>query len=232
MTFNINQFCAEIQQNGYLKPHDYNLLIYLPPILSTTALFGSNGNYMPAGSASSLFPMRVNECRSPLLTLISSDVNRYGIGPTQKMPHNAQFQDMWISIICYKHSMAWNFWHLWLNSIFSFSPPYNASAGNVNNGFASYTNEYKENYATSMTLNVYDQTGDTSLSFQMSMAFPIQMREVALSWNTQNEIVMLNIDLTYKDYSIVGSSISSTATIQNNTSPPSVSVPSLSIIGK
>jgi hypothetical protein len=124
--------------------------------------------------------------------------------------------------------MIWNFWHLWLNSVFSFAPPYNAATGSVNNGFASYTTEYKTNYATDMTLNIYDQGGGLSLSFQMSLAFPIQMREVALSWNTQNEIVMLNIDLSYKDYTIIGSSMSSSSAIPNTLSPTSTSVPTLS----
>jgi hypothetical protein len=231
MTFSINQFRSEIQQNGYLKPHDYNLIISLPPILSGTSIFGSNDNSISSSNMSPLLSMRINECRSPLLTLISSDVNRYGIGPTQKMPHNVQFQDMWISIICDKYGMMWNFWHTWLNKVFSFSPPYNASTGSVNNGNASYTTEYKSNYSTNMTLTIYDQVAKTVLEFIMSMSFPIQMREVTLAWNLQNEIVLLNINLSYKDYTITGSSVSSTASSQNTTvSPPAVSVPSFTFI--
>jgi len=232
MTFDINSFCAELQQNGYLKPHDYNLSITLPSILSGSSIFGSSGNSITSGNMNPLLSMRINECRSPILTLTASDVNRYGIGPVQKMPHNAQFQDMWISIICDKYGMIWNFWHVWLNTIFSFSPPYNASAGSVNNGYASYTSEYKANYSTSMMLTVYDQIANTVLEFIMSMAFPIQMREVALSWNSQNEIVLLNIDISYKDYTISGSSLTSAATASQNStnSPPSVSIPSLSFL--
>lgn len=226
MTFDINSFKSELNQNGYIKPHDYNLLIYLPPIMAGSTLFGSTGVSASASSVVPLLSMRVNECRSPLLTLVSSDVSRYGIGPTQKMPHNAQFQDMWISIICDKYGTIWNFWHTWLNSIFSFSPIYNAQTGTPYNSVASYTTEYKSNYSSNMLLNIYDQMAGTILEFNMSMAFPIQMREVALSWNSQNEIVLLNIDLTYKDYSIVGSSMTSINSINNTTSPPSTSVPS------
>jgi hypothetical protein len=226
MAFSINEFSAQLQQNGYVKPYNYNLLIYTPPILTGTSLFGSSGVSTSASNITPLLSMRINECRSPLLTLVASDVNRYGVGPTQKMPHNAQFQDTWISIVCDKYGMIWNFWHTWLNAIFSFSPPYNASTGSVNNGFPSYTTEYKSNYATNMQLNIYNQIAETILEFNMSMVFPVQMREVALSWNAQNEIVMLNIDLTYKDYSIVGSSVTSTGTSSSTTSPPATSVPS------
>lgn len=211
MTFNINEFSSQIQANGYIKPHDYNLIIYMPPILSGKTIFSSSSSSISAGSAIPLLSMRINECRSPLITLIASDVSRYGVGPIQKQPHNAQFQDMWISIICDKYGTIWNFWHTWLNSIFAFSPPYNATGGTIINGYASYTTEYKSNYSTNMLLTIYDQIANIILEFNMSMAFPIQMREVALSWNTQNEIVMLNIDLSYKDYSIIGSAISATS---------------------
>jgi hypothetical protein len=230
MTFNINEFSSQLQQNGYLKPHDYNLIVYLPSILSGTSLFGSTGTSMSASSSTPLLSMRINECRSPILTLVSSDISRYGIGPTQKQPHNAQFQDMWISIICDKYGMLWNFWHTWLNAVFSFSPPYDATGGTVNNGFASYTTEYKSKYSSNMQLNIYDQEANTVLKFIMNMAFPIQMREVALSWNSQGEIVMLNIDITYKDYSIVGSSISSSTLASTIISPPTISIPSLTPI--
>jgi hypothetical protein len=232
MTFNINSFRSEIQQNGYLKYHDYNLIITAPNILTSKTIFSTSGS-SSTSNMQALMSMRINEARSPLITLVSADVNRYSIGPTQKQPHNAQFSDMFISLYCDRNGTIWNFWHTWLNTIFNFSPPYNTAGGTINNGFASYTTEYKDNYSTNMQLNIYDQVAQTILSFVFEKAFPIQMRDVALNWAHTQDIVQLNIDITYKDYAIIGSgvqAVSTSATVGTTALPPAVSIPTLTTI--
>jgi len=184
MAFDINSFKTELHTNGYLRTHSYRVIL-TPPSAMLIAT-----NIMP------MISMRAEEVRTPTASLATVDVPRYGIGPTQKQVVSNQFNDITVSLISDKYGNLWNFLHTWLNTIFSYSPAANGGAN------PTYTAEYKSNFSTTMTIEIFDQIGKTPITFTMNMAYPIQIREVNMDWSETGNLVYLDVAMTFRDYSL------------------------------
>jgi hypothetical protein len=227
LAFTISNFLSELGKNGYLRTHSFDVVLGIPTALAGQTISGTAANTSsPVNDVNRILTLRAEEARTPVATIVTADIPRYSIGPTQKQPVTAQFQDTWFSIICDKYGKVWNFWNAWLNMVFSFSPAYTGSG--THSQYPSYTAKYKDEYATQIMLNLYDQTGNMPIQFLFNDAFPIQMKEVSLGWAEQGELVRLSIAFTYKDYSITGSNLSSGSSINPAFSPTPVSAPSRS----
>ena len=100
---------------------------------------GGNGSSVTTQSTESLLQIRAESAKLPGVLIQTSDVNRVGIGPTQKMPFNAQFTDTSITFVSDSKGEIYNYFYTWLNSIFDFSGIYNRNA------LPSYKTEYKDN---------------------------------------------------------------------------------------
>ena len=179
------------------------MIITPPPNLVNTSI---NGQSSSAILNSMVF--RIDQLRTPGVTLASTDVARYGIGTTQKQVYGAQMNEIGFSILSDGYGDTWQFWHNWLKSIFQFTGE--ASAGtstNASNRIASYTSEYKDNYSTVAEIQIYDMNGDKQITIDMYDAFPTTMREVSLGWGDNGSLLKLSISMAYKEYTINGSAI-------------------------
>jgi hypothetical protein len=227
MTFSISEFQSELAQHGYLKPEHFNVYIATPPFMVGKTIFGSQaGVGIPSGNLPQIMTMRSTEARTPDPMILTAFINRYGIGPAQEQPYNARFNQTSFMFICDKYGAIWNFWHQWMNGIFNFSPVYNGQAGNQNNGPASYLAMYKEAYASTIAVDEYDPTGKLAEEYTYNYAFPIKLIPIALDWNSDGELVELNVIITYRDYSVTGGSLGSTNGSPSQYSPTAaMSVP-------
>jgi hypothetical protein len=205
MPFNINTLKSNIENNGYLKNHSFEILLVPPPILR-------NRNLNILGSSSFIrsitnnLTFRIEQVRAPGVNIQVSDINRYGVGPTQKMPHNAQFQETTFSILVDGFGEIWQFWYNWTRSVFEFTGTEASRVGNASR-FPGYVTNYKEDYSTTMQIVIYDMFGNAIQRINLYDAFPTTIRETQLSWNDNQNLMRLSVAISYKDYTIVGSSI-------------------------
>jgi hypothetical protein len=119
------------------------------------------------------------------------------------MPISAQFQEVSISMLGDHYCEFWQYWYQWTRAIFQ----YNGST--ANNSTPNYTAEYKENYATTMVIFIYDHYGNIVQKINLFDAFPTAIREFPLSWGDSN-LLKINVSIAYTEYAIENSSIQPT----------------------
>jgi hypothetical protein len=204
MGFDIAAFAAEIASNEYLRTDIFDVTI-------------SAGSSSSGGSLPRMIQFRTNQCRTPSGVIEWKEIPRYGFGVDSGQPYNMKMTNCWMSILCDKNGDVYKFFHTWLNLIFNFSPLNSSSGGStstVNQSVASYFVNYKSNYAATVIINTYDQTGSPSIKWELNLAYPLEIREIPLDWN-QTGLVQLEVIFDYRDYSIT------TANLGGSTSAPS-----------
>ena len=206
MPFNINTLKSNIEGGGgYLKNHSFEVLMNPPPILLNRNLNVLGTPALIRNITDSL-TFRIEQVRAPGINIQVSDINRYGVGPTQKMPHNAQFQETTFSILVDGFGEIWQFWYNWARSVFEFTGAESSRVGAANR-FPGYVTNYKDDYSTTMQIVIYDLFGNAIQRINLYDAFPVNVREVQLAWNDNGNLMRLSVAVSYKDYTIVGSSL-------------------------
>jgi len=74
-------------------------------------MLNSGGNLSQLNELSTLQTFRIDQVKVPGINLASADVNRYGAGPTQKQPYNAQFTEVQMSILSDNEASIWQYWY-------------------------------------------------------------------------------------------------------------------------
>ena len=99
MPFNVNNFKTSLKDFGYVDNNSFMVYVQPPKILG-----GNN-----TGISRNL-SFRIDQVRAPGISIMNLDVNHYGIGPTQKKPVNAQYQEISISMIGDHYCEFWQYW--------------------------------------------------------------------------------------------------------------------------
>jgi hypothetical protein len=181
MPFNIERFKNNIEQYGYVKNNHFQIAIRPPNVINNNV-------------AVDMIRFRADSIKLPGITILTADNQRYGVGPTQKQPHAANFSENSISMICDKEGELWRFWYEWSRRIFQFNGAENQIPG--------YYTEYKDNYSTTVQISVYDPNGYLIQTFNLFEAFPTSIQETNMNWGN-SELIRLNVGLTYASYNLV-----------------------------
>lgn len=208
MAFNINRLRENTSSFGYVKRNKFEVFIQSPRIFQNSTL-NINGREVSVNNLNRLQRFRIEQVNAPGVSLLSSDVHRYGIGPTQKMPYNSQYFDTTFSVLLDRNTDLWDFWYNWVNAIFNFNGS-EASGNNLITGekIPTYTVRYKDDYATTMMIVIYNDLGERVKTINLYDAFPSSIREIPLSWDDNQSLMRLAISITYSTYTIVGSNYS------------------------
>jgi hypothetical protein len=218
MAYNISQFIQSIGDRGVLHANKFELNFVSPKIMRNTTVSGPN-SVTTSSDIESLIRFRAETAKIPGVLLESADVNRYGVGPRQKMPFNAMFTDTTISFISDKDGDIYRYFYTWVNSIFDFGGIVTADNAPGFNRLPQYATAYKDDYVTDLVLNVYDSTGDIVQSIVMWKAFPISFNEVNLNWGSQNELLKITVTFTFRDWT-AGNVFNNNPTVQTSVQNP------------
>lgn len=210
MTFNVNRIKYNTSAFGHLKQNKFEVFVQTPPMFRDSTL-NVNGFESSVRSLNSILRYRIEQVRVPGASLLSSDVRRYGIGTTQKMPYSAQFFDTTFSILVDRRAALWDFWYNWINAIYNF----NGQEPNGNNlttdgRLPTYTTRYKDDYATTMMIVIYDDFGNRIKTINLYDAFPSSIKDINLAWNDSQNLLRISVSITFTSYSMEGSSIDNT----------------------
>lgn len=193
MPFNINEFKTDINDKGYIKTNYFEVFVSPPPVSGVSTSLVRHMTH------------RIEQVRIPGINFMSADINRYGIGPTQKQPYNAQFNEISLTILCDNYGDIWQFWHDWLRAIYQFTPAATPGNGTVN-AQANYNVSYKDQYSSTMSIVLYDIGGTVIKRIDLYQAFPTSIREMPLSWEDSNNLLKLGVSVTFKEYTLVSAS--------------------------
>lgn len=214
--FNVSEYKSYLTKTGTLPTNRFYVEIPVPRVLFNSEVVVNNTRRsMPAFGKDMSF--RAESIRAPGVSLNISNVNRYGIGPIQKFPYNANFTDTSITFLADKESLVWIFFYNWLNNIFSYSHDDSPSAD-----YLRYRSNYMVDYAVDTKIHVYDYDGKLSTSVELIDSYPISMNDINLSWGDNNQLMKVTVTFAFRHWRITTSTMA-----DNSTKAPGV--PSLTI---
>lgn len=205
MSFNIQTFKSNINSFGYLQDYLFEVVITNPNVLLNESI-NLSGTPERTDRIAQNMKFRIEQVRAPGIALLMGDIARYGIGPTQKMPFNAAYSnEITLSVLSDKEGQIWQYWHLWLRSIFEFNGVEN-TINLVRNAPANFNTAYKDEYSTTIEIIVYDKTKKVAQKIKLLEAFPTSMRDTQFSWGA-SDLLRFAVSITYSSYIIEGASI-------------------------
>ena len=98
MPFNIDGFKTNLRDYGYLDNNSFDVIIKTPNILQNKVL-NNQGTDQDTQRIAKNLKLRVDQIRAPGINIMTSQIQRYGIGSVQNMPIIAQFQDVYLSLL-------------------------------------------------------------------------------------------------------------------------------------
>jgi hypothetical protein len=192
--FNISGFQSNISKHGVLQTNKFMVAFASPPCMQGESIDGKT-----ASETEKLIQVRAESVKIPGIALLQTDVNRYGNGPTQKMPFNARFTENAITFVSDRKGEIYRYFYTWMNKIFDFS----GSTFPSNVG-ASYKTEYKDNYVTDLHVYVFDNNGNQVNDIVMYKAYPESMNDINLSWNDASQLMKITVSISFRDWALVG----------------------------
>lgn len=184
--FNINNFRSNINTGGYLQTNKFSVVISVPP----------KSIYLGPTSSQHL-SFRADEVRVPGASLDIASIHRYGIGPNQKFPFNVNFTDITISFIDDASASIWHMMNTWMRAIFGYG---NNNISSMNKNSQNYQLLYKDEYCSTIQINVFNNYGAQVQMIELIDAFPISLNDVTLSWGNNNNLYKTHATFNFRDY--------------------------------
>lgn len=196
--FNIQNFVSELNRSGTLQTNKFEVFFTSPLIMQNVNIDGNSTT-----DTERLLNLRAESVKVPGIGLLMSDVNRYGVGPMQKMPYNAAFTSNAITFLADRTNSIHKYFYTWMTSIFDStgtSPDPNSTQFNV---AASYKTEYKDNYTTDLHVKIYDVAGEQVQEIIMYRAFPEALNDLNLNWNDNNNLMKVTVSFSFRDWAML-----------------------------
>lgn len=202
MSFKITNFLDEISKNGLQNNSTYDIIIPLPNVLLGKFAVRQGYNDVSFQDQANILSMRCDSIIEPGIALRTTFLNRHGVGVMERMPYSAAFTDTNLSFLLDKNGNIFNFWYSWLNLICNFADT-NQLFGTA---YKQYVLNYKDDFATTVTINKYDSGGNKIYTLLLNNAFPISMNERQLSWQDSSPTKCI-IGMSFKDWAFDATSI-------------------------
>lgn len=139
-----------------------------------------------------LIPFLTESATLPGVALATSSVKRYGFGPEEKKPYLPTFVDVSMSFIGDGKGVVYDFFYKWMNSIVRFDKA--ATAANA------FEVEWKNKYATDITITTIDETGSKIIEVVLMKAYPVFLGDIAVSWHDTDSLVKIPVGFTYYNW--------------------------------
>lgn len=212
--FSINNFRSKIAETGILKDNLFLVNFNLPGTLA--------GSYDSQRTRNLFYYASTAEI--PAVSLDLQDVRRYGYGPSESFAVFPAFSPIGITFIVDGRGENRKFFNNWMNSITNFHAPNGMVTSPGLTKLKPYQVSYKKEYAVELSLTVYDESADKILIYTFRDAFPTSVSGHGLSWDSQNQLMMVTVQFSYTDWN----SNSIRATTINETN----GIPGLSLFQK
>lgn len=204
MAFDIEEFKARIEDGGVLNTNkfDVNIFFQQGSPMGRTQISTGGATVNSVDIAQDL-SFRCTNATLPGIALRTIDSPRYGLGIQEKMVFSGNYTDIDLTFICDKFGDAYRYWYGWMNYIFSVSgqTTRNVVSG-VNRNRPFYTAEYKDNYAATIVITVYDQMGETALTYYLYKAFPVSLNDVPMSWAEKDSLLKITSKISFREWAL------------------------------
>lgn len=132
----------------------------------------------------------------PGIAYQTDDIRASGYGNIEKRPYATIYQDVTLNFFCDNNGSVISFMHKWLQSVFNFND--SASQDSVtNSGLPSNTFAYPKDYFGIIELVQYGETEEEIFSVSLQEAYPINIGEINVDWNSQDTLTKIPVTFTY-----------------------------------
>ena len=194
----INQFKSKLLNDSGLQRNNrfYFEVNKLPPVLTGGLQDAALTRISFAAEATSI----------PGVQLATTEVQRYGVGPTEKAPYRPIFVDLNVSFLCDGSRLIYDFFYDWINSIVKGDGRHIQHNSKVeyrvkrNSALLSYEVEYRDNYYTDLRIVTVDEVNQRIIVIDLYNAYPISIGDMAVSWSN-TEFFRLPVTFAYQNWS-------------------------------
>jgi len=189
----LNNFLSTVNRlDGFTRPSHFYIEIAPPKCMT--------GKFKEASDLAFL----AESANLPGVALATSEIRRYGYGPTEKKPYAPIFTDTTMTFMVDGQGMIQKFFTTWLGSIVHFTQ---TAGSDINfttgsNTLSPFEVNFKEEYETDILITTVNENNDDILVYRFKRAFPIFMGDVSMSWADIDSISRLPITFTYYNWSI------------------------------
>jgi hypothetical protein len=197
-----NSVASEIRKNGVARPTYAYSQIVLPQTLAASV------DTRDVGAEGHKFLTYRNDSFSvPGISVATTEVRRYGYGPTEKKPYGINYQDVTFNYILDASSNQHKFFYNWIDAIVNHSDPaeYGHHGGQQHRAARPYEVKYKEDYAAQIIIRYFDESfdkGATPTIAQLVDAYPTFIGDIQYNWANTDQLIRLPITYTYKSWYI------------------------------
>jgi len=194
----IKRFTSSINNKGVLKNNRFE------------AQFGFlNDSYMSKSKAldGNLLTLRCDSATLPGVSFASADgPPRLGYGPAEKHPYNPMFEDLTLTFMVDAGSQIHKMFYDWVGSIVNFEG-YGASVldkpstKSPSTKAQAYEVGYRDKYAATLTLRVFNTVDARVMIFEAYNTFPMALPQMSMNWN-EGDVLRLNIPFAYTDFTV------------------------------
>jgi hypothetical protein len=132
----------------------------------------------------------------PGIAYQTDDIRASGYGNIEKRPYATIYQDVTLNFFCDNDGAVISFMHKWLQSVFNFNKN-SSQDSTTNNGLGPYTFAYPKDYFGIIELVQYGETEEKIFSVSLQEAYPINIGEITVDWNSQDTLTKIPVTFTY-----------------------------------
>jgi len=190
----LNNFLANTHKlNGFSRPS-----LFYVEIVPPKSMFGT----AERDNAKSLAFLS-ESANLPGVSLATTDVRRYGYGPTERKPYAPIFVDTTITFLVDNKGVVQSFFYKWINSIVKFDTVVGGNGSVFNNRLINpFEVNYKDDYSSDIIITTVDDSNNDIVNVRYTKAFPIFMGDISLGWNDTDSVARLPITFTYYNWKI------------------------------
>lgn len=188
----LNNFLATTSKlNGFTRPAYFYIEIAPPPMLTDEIATARNLAFLSESAS------------LPGVSLATSEIRRYGYGPTERKPYAPIFVDTNMSFFVDGSGTIQKFFYKWMNGIVKFDETVNGRGAKYgNNTLQPFEVNYKDQYATDILITTVDEVNNDIINVRLTKAFPIFMGDISLGWGDTDSIARLPITFTFYNWKI------------------------------
>lgn len=185
---------ANIRKHGIQKTSMAHI-VFDPP-----KIFGSQLKVAGAKKIAALATYRADAFTQPGVSMATTEIKRYGIGPIERKPYLPIFTDQQFSFINDSDGLIHKFFYLWMNGIVGFDAlPRGNSQEDIFKKLP-FEVEYKDEYKTTIDLYVYNEVQHKVGVLKLENAYPIFLGDVQRGWGDTSQLVRFPVTFTYSHW--------------------------------
>lgn len=193
------QVVSELRLNGIARP-TYAYAVITPPEALRSRMSAKQSNGIKGHA---FLTYRNDSFATPGIGLTTTDIRRYGYGPTEKKPNGVVYQDITFNYILDTEHNQHKFFYDWLDLIVSHSKGPGESKGNNFRDMQSYEVGYKNSYAVPIDIFAFDERFEKASSIGrtwtiLTGAYPTAIGDIQYNWSGVDSLIRLPVTFTYQ----------------------------------